>query len=290
MMERLERSWALTREAWDVLRQDRELALFPILSGICSFLVMVSFFVPLGLMLWPQVARGEGHRAEMGPVHYALIFLFYLASYFVVVFFNCGLVACARIRFAGGNPTLRDGLEFSTRNVGIIFQWALLSATVGMLLRWLQERTGWLGRIVIGLVGLAWSLATLFVVPVLVHERVGPIAALKRSAETFRRTWGEAVITNVGMSLAFNLLALPALLVVLAAVAGAIALAGTNGALAVAVLLGGIGLALVYGVALAIVHSTLQGIFLTACYEYATTGTVPSAFSQHHVAQAWRAK
>lgn len=298
-MDRIRCSWSLMKEAWAVLRQDRELALFPILSGIVSALVLATFALPSVLLFpwanWSHVSDAGGFHSDfhlnLGPLHYAGIFLYYLATYFVVVFFNAGLVACARKRFAGEAPTLRDGLSYSVQNAGRIFQWALLSATVGTVLRAIEEHASWLGQIVTSLLGLAWSAASFFVVPVLVYEQVGPVDALKRSAAILRKTWGEALVTNIGMSAVFTLLILGGVgLLILGLVGGGFLIAGHMAALGIAVMLGTLALCLLGWTALGIVQSALQGIFLTACYEYASSGAVPSAFTSDYVVGAWRPK
>jgi hypothetical protein len=290
MFSRLRNSWALMQEAAAVLRQDRALIAFPILSGICSLLVTATFVIPVLLTLpWDQIARGA-QRVQLGWQHAAFSFLFYLVTYFVVVFFNTGLVACVRMRFQGETPTVGDGLGFASRNVGKIFQWSLVAATVGTVLRWLQDRAGWLGRLVISLIGLAWTLAITFVVPVLVYDQVGPFTALRRSVEAFRRTWGETVAANLGMGAAFGLLTLPGWLVLIGAAALGVATVGVNAVLAAGLFGGGLVLAVLYFIGLAIVQSTLQGIFLTACYEYAISGEVPVCFSRDYVVSAWTPK
>jgi hypothetical protein len=283
------------KQAWAVLKQDRELVAFPILSGLFSLIVSISFFVPVLLLnpFWKYSGGTEenGFRFQAGfePLHYVGLFLFYLASYFVVTFFSTGLVACVRIRFEGGNPTFQDGIGFALRNIGRIFQWSLLAATVGTVLRSLEERAGWLGQIVIGLIGIAWTLATAFVVPVLVYEGVGPIDALKRSAETFRRAWGETVVANIGINTVFGLLAAAGILIVAGGIALAVVFSASTAAV-IAILIGTLVLSVSYWLALAIIQSALQGIFLTACYQYATTGVVPSAFSPEYVTSAWAPK
>jgi len=292
MFETLQRSWDLAKETWGVLREDRALVVFPIKSGIASLLVCASFLIPIGFQMWGEVGQHAGARAHFEPsaLQYALLFLYYLVSYFVVVFFNAGLVACVRMRFEGHTPTVSDGLNFSVRNIGLIFKWALLSATVGTILRVVEERASWLGRIVVGLVGLAWSIATVFAVPVLVYDQVGPIEAVKRSVQAFRRTWGETVVANFGLNMVFNLLFLPSIVVLIVAGVVAGGLAQTSALQAGIVFGGALVLCVVYWLTLAIVQSTLQGIFLTACYHYASTGMVPGAFSQEHVMHAWRPK
>ncbi|MCC2670317.1 MAG: hypothetical protein K0Q72_2788 [Armatimonadetes bacterium] len=293
MFGTLNRSWELVKETWDVLRQDRELVFFPILSGIVSLFVSASFLIPIALMVpWQQLGQSGSRAADLdvGPLHYGLMFLYYLVSYFVVVFFNAGLVACVRIRFQGGDPTVSDGLNFSFKNIGLIFQWALLAATVGTVLRSIEERAGWLGQIVIGLIGLAWTIATSFVVPVLVYDGVNPIEAVKRSALAFKRTWGETVVVNFGINTVFNLLFLPSILVLVAGGIGAGAMAQTSPLQAGILFATVLGICILYWLALAIVQTALQGIFLTACYHYASTGQVPSAFTPTNVTQAWRPK
>jgi hypothetical protein len=295
MFDRIGRSWELVREAWAVLRQDRELVIFPILSGIFSFIAVLGFLLPVGLTAYRSVNEAGPRGARLGagldfdPWHYLVVFAFYLVTYFIVVFFNSGLVACVRIRLQGGDPSVKDGMDFAFGNVGRIFLWALFSATVGTMLRAIEEHVNWLGQIVVSLIGLAWSLATMFVVPVLVHERVGPFDALKRSADVFRRTWGETVVANFGIGLGFTLLALAPVLLLVAAGAACGFLASSGQVVAGAICFGTTLLVcVVYWIALSIVQAALQGIFLTACYQYATTGEVPSAFSRSFIVDAWQ--
>jgi hypothetical protein len=286
----------LMREAWGVLRQDRKLVLFPLLSGICSLLLLASFATPFLILLpWRELAQSaaadQSAAPPLAPWHYLLIFLFYLMTYFVVVFFNTGLVACIRLRLAGGEPTVRDGFDVARANAGRIFQWVLVSATVGTLFRALEERAGWLGRWVISLVGMSWSLATAFVAPVLVHEPVGPFEAVKRSAQAFRRTWGETALASIGLGFGANVLLLPVMAVLFLGVIGSMFLVDMNATLAAGIVFGGtVALVLVYSIALAILHSALQSIFLTACYQYATTGEVPAGFSRQSIVEAWQPK
>jgi serine/threonine protein kinase len=118
-------------------------------------------------------------------------FAFYLATSFVIVFFNTALISCALIRFDGGNPTLGDGLSAAVARLPQILGWALLSATVGTILKQVEERVPLVGKFVIGLVGMAWAILTFMVVPILAAEGLGPIAAVKRSTSLLRKTWGE---------------------------------------------------------------------------------------------------
>ncbi|HLU12788.1 MAG TPA: DUF6159 family protein, partial [Arenimonas sp.] len=199
MFDRISRSWSLVKASAAVLRADKELLWFPVISAIATTLVAATFLLPLfGLGLL------EGR--EPGPVLYLFGFLFYLCQYFVIFFFNTALVGAAMIRLEGGDPTVSDGLRIARERVGAILGYAAIAATVGLILRALEERAGFLGRIVVGIIGLAWTLATFLVVPVLVSQNVGPIEALKESVSLLKRSWGENLAGNVGIGLAFGLI------------------------------------------------------------------------------------
>jgi hypothetical protein len=148
---------------------------------------------------------------EENPVlNYALMFLYYLVNYFIVVFFNMALIHCTKLYFKGEEPTVAKGLQFSMSRIGAIFSWALFAATVGTILRMIQENVGWLGKIITGILGVVWSIATFFVVPVIAYENLGPIGAFKRSTQLMKQKWGE----SLGATFSFAIIQFLAILVV----------------------------------------------------------------------------
>ncbi|MEP7084093.1 MAG: DUF6159 family protein, partial [Betaproteobacteria bacterium] len=178
-MGRLSRSWSLVKASWTVLRQDKELLVFPLISSLAMLAVVACFALPLvGSGAFDGLARGD----ESTLLHYGIAFVFYVVQYFVIFYFNAALVGAAMIRLDGGDPTVGDGLRIASSKLGAIFGYALIAATVGLVLRVLQERVGFLGKIVIGLLGTGWTVATYLVVPVLVTRDVGPVEAVKESA------------------------------------------------------------------------------------------------------------
>src|SRR5690606_5903854 len=154
-----------------VLRSDRELMLFPVLSGLATLLVMATFALPtfaLGLF--------RGGFSLGGAL---LGFAFYFCTYSVMIFFNSALVAAAMIRLEGGDPTLADGLAAARSRLVAILGYAAIAATVGVLLQGLKNREGnFVVRLVGSGLGMAWTLATFLVVPVLVSRDIGPVEAL----------------------------------------------------------------------------------------------------------------
>jgi hypothetical protein len=269
--DRAERSWRLVRASWDVLRSDRELLMLPAASGAAAVMLGASF---LGLAFETGIfERVQGGLAVHIPLSlYAWIFIWYIVQYFIVFFFNTALVAAALARLNGGDPTLKEALALAASRSGQIFGYAVISATVGVLLRAVAERLGLIGRIMEGVIGLAWTAATFLVVPVLVVEGVGPVAAIQRSASLLRRSWGENLIGNGSISLAMGL------------ACGAIGFVGIcGGTLAVHQGQQALGIflyasAIVGVLAIALVGSALSAVYTASVYCYAALGEPPAGF------------
>lgn len=274
-MNTIRRSYALFTESLKVLAKDKELLVFPVLSGlitIVAFLSMVVAGVTSGIM--------ENFRDnENEPLAYAILFVWYFVSWFIVLFFNVAIVHCASIRLRGGDPTVADGFRAATQHLGRIAAWALISATVGLIVRFISDKSNILGKIIIGLVGAAWSIATYFIVPVMIFEHRSLRDSVKQSTRLIAKTWGEAVVSGVSIGLFSMLLALAGLVIPVAA----FFISATAGLIALA-LLG------VYWLALAIVTAALSGIFRTALYLYATEGRTPDGFSPEYVQNAFKPK
>ena len=272
--------WALARESFRVLRADKQLLLFPLLSGIASMLVLASFIGTL----W-----AGGLAEEKEPMNdltaWAVLFVYYFVNYFVIVFFNAALVACAMKRFRGGSPRFASGLRKARRRLGKIVAWALFAATVGVVLRFIAERVGFVGKIVIALLGAAWTIATYFVVPVLVMEKLGPLDAARRSASIVKKAWGESLVSNAGVGLVTFLMTI--LIIVPLAIAAFLLAAQTQ---SIAVLIAGVGTVLVLMVLAGLIGSALNSIALCALYLYATEGKVPQAFANTGLQHAFATK
>jgi hypothetical protein len=175
---RLSNGWTLSMNSLSVLKENRQLIIFPILSGLSMILIIGSFLVAL---LAGAGWEFESIRDQGTLYNYMLGFLFYLINYFVVVFFNMALIQCTRDYFNGEKPSIKKGLQFSVSRLGPILSWSLFAATIGFGLKILQENLGWIGKIITGIIGVVWSIATFFVVPIIAYENLNPIQAFNRS-------------------------------------------------------------------------------------------------------------
>lgn len=279
MFDSIGRSIELAKASFRVLRADKELLVFPLVSFIALVVVTASFAVPFML-------TGGIRDATQGQVNFAsyvIGFAFYVVTYTVIFFFNTALVGAALIRIDGGDPTLSDGFRIAMSRLPQIIGYALIAATVGMILRVISERAGIIGQIVGGILGFGWSIATFMVVPVLITEKVGPIEAIKRSVILLRSTWGERIVGSAGIGLVFGILTFAVifggvlLILFLIQVSTALALL----AVAAVVLVAGV---------LGLVGSALSGIFTASLYRYATKGDGGQMFRTETLSGAFRSR
>jgi hypothetical protein len=283
MFDRISNGLALARSSWRVLMKDKHLLVFPVVSGVLFLVVATSFFVPLAVLVDAGQLRQQSENGRTPPWVYAVAFAFYFCTYFVTIFCNSALISCALMRFHGQTPSVGDGFRMAMARLPQIFAWALVSATVGVLLRIVEQAHEKVGQFIASLLGTAWSIMTFFVVPVLVVEKTGPFEAVSRSVALLKKTWGEALVGKVGLGLFLFLLALPVLLLVFA---GFYLLAAGPVALGVAVLVAGGVVFLLY----LAVSAALHTILLTALYQYAAEDRVPEEFDREVIAGSFAPK
>ena len=287
-MNALSRSWMITKLTFGVINKDRELLWFALLSFIFSALFAV-------VMIFPSVIPAlmeKGFSQESLEVYqYVIIFLTYFGLAFIATFFNVCVVYTTKIRFEGGNATFGESIKFAFTKLPLIFQWSLLSATVGLLLRILQQLASNLGKIgqlvaniLIGILGMAWSIVTIFVVPVLVYESLGPIDALKKSTQVIKKTWGESLIKALGLGLVQFLVFV---MVILASAALTFVLSSAFDTVG---LLIGISVGALLLLLTGLVFTVASTIFNTALYVYANNNLLASGFNEEVVKGAFKQK
>lgn len=264
------RGFRLARVSWSVVAQERQLLVLPMLSFVASLALIAVFALGIAGIGLPDSPD------DVGAGLYLLAFLLYVAISFVTIFFNAAVIGAATERLEGREASLTIGLALARRHVGQIFVWAVVTATVGMVLRAIQERAGLLGRIVAGIVGIAWNAITFFVVPLVLYEPVDAIEAIKRSASLFRTRWGEQFTGNVTIGLAVALVGL------------AVSIPGI--ALAMAAPVVGLPIVVVTIGLVAAAGSACTGVFNAALYRYAVTGDAAGPFTRADLDAAFKPK
>jgi hypothetical protein len=267
-------SWIIVKESFAILRQDKEIVWFPILSSVMTLVATVGlgfllFFVFLGgTFVGDDIIT---NKQENSPIFYGMLLISYVIVTFIANFFQAGLFTIVNGRFSGKDLSFSDGISGAFKKSGNIFLWSLLSVTVGFILQLIAENFKLVGKILAYLLGAAWNILTFFSLPALVTEDVGVIDAFKESASVIRKKWGETIIVNFGVGLAFFVI----YLVLIGLFIGAMVVAPS-----VIVFIVGTVLLFIAIIVLAVLSSTLSSIFKLAIFVYAKTGEIPQGFSE----------
>lgn len=268
-------SWNMGKTSAKVLFKRKELAVFPLMSGIVNVIVAATFIVP---MIAVMAGQGDNDKAVSATMYIFMGVLYFVSAY-VTIFFNAALISQADVALKGGDPTVKDGLKAAGKKWLKILPWALLSATVSQILKIIQDKLGPVGDIIAGIAGLAWQVVTFLVLPKLVLEDRGVVDAIKESTAALKQTWGENLAGNAGLGLLGFVASLPGIaLIFLGFQIGGIGL------------LAMIAVAVVWFLIVAIVMTALSGIYQTALYRFATDRVAPPQFDGFDLAYAFRRK
>lgn len=278
------RSWQLVKASWAVLQADKELLWFPVISGIVTMLISLVMLIPaiaVSITLF-STGASEGVNEAIGFIG---LFIFYFVTYGVGIYFNTALVGAAMIRLDGGDPTLSDGFGIANSRLGSILSFAAMSATVGVILRTLEERGGIVGDIVSFLGGVAWGLASFLVIPVIVAQDVNAWQGLKTSASLLRETWGEQITGNFSIGGVF---AIGYILIILLGIGLSILVGSVFES--TALVIGIVSLVVFALIALAVLQGAITGIYQATLYRYAESGVAPDMFDIELIKGAFKPK
>lgn len=252
IFERIGNGWNLAMDSFSVIKKNKSLLIFPILSTLSLLLIMGSFIGGI------HVSSGIDSLKDMNvTARYFLLFVFYIVNYTSIVFFNVALIHCAQKILSGAKTTVKDGIMYSFSKFPQVLSWALISATVGVILRNIEDKNDTIGNIVGSIFGMLWALATFFVVPVMVYENLGVFKAIERSISLIKSTWGE----RIGAEFNFHLIGF----LVFFAVGVPLALLTfpLSAALGFIVLI-------ILGLIVTSIISAAEAVFTAAAYQYAT--------------------
>lgn len=284
------RSWRYTRMSYGILWNHKHLMLFPMISTIAAIVVTASFILPLWgtgtLENWITYMDADSASLSAGQqaMMYITAFVIYYINYFVIVFFNTGLIACALRILNGGEAGVGFGISFAMKRLPEIMGWAFLSAVVGVILKMIENVHERAGDIIALLIGSAWTALSFFVVPVIVVEGAGPFKAFKRSLETLRSNWGTALTGNFSLGLITILLMAPVIL--LLGVMIVLALETQS----MAVLIGTVMVGLIVLMALAAATSAADAIFKAVLFRYATGRKITADVDTSEFAEAFKSR
>lgn len=298
LAEKFQTSWELMKSSLRVVRDHPRLALFPVVSAIFTVLLAAFFFVPVAILAvqspagqaWLAGHSWAGDSAEeawdkLHWVFYSYGTLIYLVSLFVATFFNVAFYNEIMRALAGQEVSVGHGLRFARGKLRSILLWSLLAGIVGVIIRAIEERLGWVGKMIMAFLGTAWSVAAVFAIPVIIRrEESNPLAVLRDSALTLKQTWGESLVGYVGIHLAG--------LAVVLAVGVSILVLVIFSALTHAwwLTIGGAVVMVPMMLAAFFFINLANHVYRCALYIYASEGVVPEPFTAGMMNAAWKVK
>lgn len=284
MTGRISRGWRVTGQSWKVLKRNPSLAVFPVMSTVFATVAVLAILIPATIALG---FFGDSSERRTQVASYSYVAVLLLVGYIgtvIALFFNVALAAVAAAALRGEDVSTREGIRLARNRIRPILGWSLLTTTVGAALSVLPRGTGNAGSFASWLGGMAWGVATFFVVPVIAVEGTHAKQSLKRSGTIVREHWGEGAtgataIGVIGFALTF--------LILFTGMTGVALLWGIN-LLWAAVALGVI--AAVALIATLYTSSALTGVFRVALYQFAVDGTTPTGFDPEMLEQSFAAK
>ncbi|MBI2522856.1 hypothetical protein HYW19_00540 [Candidatus Woesearchaeota archaeon] len=285
MANAFSRSWEITKLSFNVMKQDKELLAFPILATTFSLIFIAA-------MVFPSVFLGlvTMNAEYAGAAEYIILFLIYFGLAFIATFFNVCVVYTTKKRFEGGNATFGESINFAVSKINLIFLWSAVSATVGIILRIIDEmaeRAGRSGQILLyvtrSILGVVWSIVTIFVIPGMVYYNLSPFDAIKKSVAVLKKTWGESLVRYYGLGLV-------QLIVILIGAVLIVPLFMLLFPLGLFWTLGIILLGILYLVVVMLVFGIANQIFNTALFVYADSGKIPSGYNKEIMENAFHKK
>jgi hypothetical protein len=275
-------SWKLTKTSFRLIAEDRSLLVFPLVAGLATIAVIVLL---IGAEFWfvaPVIEGGGPLTTPYEVLAVALFLVAYVAMAFLSVYCTAALIGAATLKLSGQQPTAADGWRIARGRLGRLIVWALISATVGLVIQAISSRVGGIaGAIIAGAGEFTWGVMTYFMIPILLYENQRPWPALRRSGSLFAGTFGRTLVTNLALGLLIGLGIFGAFLL---GVLGVLLLFG--GSLAVGLTLIGVGVAV--GVLVALIGAAAEGILRAALYRYATTGKIDPDLLPAQYAQSGR--
>ena len=199
-------SYLLFIETFKYLWSDNELLWIPILSGLTQLflfgVIAVMWLIPFGFL-------GEGGNTQemqhIQGIEYLYIFVLYVISAFTAAYSQAIVTHIVYTRVRGGDATLWNGIATAGKHWMTLFAWACITSTVGIILRVIAERSSILVKIIVLILGSAWSVLTYFVVPAIIIDNKSAFSAIGHSGAVFKRTWGETLVANISLALVFML-------------------------------------------------------------------------------------
>lgn len=271
MFENIKNGWRLASTTRKLIFKDKHLMLYPVYSGLIVLALTLALFVPVFF------------TASSVLIIMALILFTVVATFISMYFLMALLISFREYTKSSKRISVREALSRVAPYSLVIFEWAVFYTIIVTILRVIESRLRGITQLLVGSIGsFALSVATLFVVPVILDKKVGPIKAIEESISTIMKNFGSTFGGIVYTDLYSLMFIIPGVLILLAGFA-ALAISLIAGAI---IAIAGL-LLLVFGLLL---EETTTNIFVFILYEYVNKGKLPKGFTKEMMDKAIKKK
>lgn len=287
---RLKAGKKIISSSWKVFKLEPGLVAVEIISWIVGLILLLAFlagFIALTVSISGVAGTVDEASMDLNDLRvYALLAFYYVISGSVHALFSGWFSHIVYQRLDGNDPTVRDSLKTTLSRFGPLSKFGVINGLMYLIFEAIRSRTSFLGDLVSFIGAFAWSVASIFAVPIIVNrkEKIGPITAVKESAGLIKKTWGEGVVSQFGIALVGTLLFVGYIL--LFAVIGGLAFSTMGSDFGIAAIIVGV----LGASALIVLLSMLSSIAQTALYYYAQTGKSPAEFDKELMRSAMTPK
>lgn len=206
LMDRFSTGFHLMKASARFVSHEKDLVVYPVLTALTY--VAILLFVVGGVfggligLEFLGISADEITDGQIEFASYIVLFVYYALVATATTFFSSALVYCSIERFRGKKVGITDGLKRAWTSKWTIFKYGLVSAFVGVILRVIERKFKNAGKILSFLGGVAWAVATFFIVPVILYSQQDNLREMiKDSAVTFKNLWGETASATLGLEL-----------------------------------------------------------------------------------------
>jgi hypothetical protein len=287
-----------------VILRNKELLIFPIFITAATGVILLFFLAPavllptghsylsvehwqtLGEKYFHRTSGVGAHQLSYSPLAIGYLVFLYFVSMFVATFFNVAFYNEILAALNGEAVSLSRGLQFACSRWKAILMWTLFAGVIGLIIKVIEQRFELVGRIIARLIGVAWSIASVFVIPIIVRDEstVNPLVMLKKSAGTLKNAWGEGLIGYIGLGAVNTIVMIGSILML--GFAGFVSAKLHNFWLFGLVAVGWLVSIVIWSYLMNVASLVYKG----ALYLYAAEGVIHEPYDQQMLDSAWKFK
>lgn len=280
--DRLRNGFEITKISIDIAMKEPWMIILPFISAGIMIAIIIWYIITIfGITIF------GGNTAQTSIAIDAFSFIMpiiiYFVGYFLTYFTQAMIIYGAKERLSGNDPTIAQAFAGASEHLLQIIILSIIGAIIGMITKILSYKKNGQKNIFMTLstsiIGIAWTVASYFALPIIISEKKNVFDAFKRSGEITFQVWGEGISANFSLFLLY----IPATILFI----GSLVFLFINiNIIALALLI----LAVISFFAAIFISMPVKAIISQALYDYATKKQAPPGFDSTYLQNAFTKK